>query len=185
MICLSVKKEEGAGAFRSFCSRRWWRQHPQRNSWISWNIFHPSACTSPGRWHLYLGRCSVAGIQHCLHCFGVLCDFWVLGVWRLIFSNTWHYFHPNDSEEAAVALSDILMWNKQPAAHCLALISQSCLYPILPSSLSFLLLLWFVYSAPLQLFIAVKGRLFSRSNLLYSQSQILWDTNTLSPDLQW
>lgn len=35
ILSLSVKKEEeGAGAFWSFCSQRWWRQHPQRNSTI-------------------------------------------------------------------------------------------------------------------------------------------------------
>lgn len=39
---------------------------------------------------------------------------------------------------------------------------------LLASSLSFLLLLWFVYSATLQLHIAGKGRLFCRCNLLYS-----------------
>lgn len=36
-----------------------------------------------------------------------------------------------DSAQAAAALFDILVWNKQPAAHWLSLISKSCLYPSL------------------------------------------------------
>lgn len=92
----------------------------------------PSTRTSPGgggNWSMWL--CSVGSILPCLHCFWAVGDFWVLGVWWLVFSNAWHYFHLCDSAQAAAALFDILMWNKQPAAHWLTLISESCLYPSL------------------------------------------------------
>lgn len=71
----------------------------------------------------------VGCIQSCLRCFWVVGDY---GSWESgdssSSSNAWHYFHLCDSAQAAAALFDILMWNKQPAAHWLTLISESCLY---------------------------------------------------------
>lgn len=98
-----------------------------KRSHISWLcISNKRTHTSPGGGNSSL--CSVGSIQPCLHCFWVVGDFWVLGFWWLVFSNAWHYFHLCDSAQAAAALLDIVMWNKQPAAHWLTLISTSCLY---------------------------------------------------------
>lgn len=61
-------------------------------------------------------------IRSCLFLF---CD-WCLvhGALCVVSYRAWHYFHLCDSVQAAAAVLDILMWNKQPAAHCLALITQ-------------------------------------------------------------
>lgn len=104
------------------------RMYQGKRSHVYRDIFQH---TSPGGGNSSLWLCSVGSIQPCLHSFWVVGDFWVLGVWWLVFSNAWHYFQLCDSAQAAAALFDILVWNKQPAAHWLSLISKSCLYPSL------------------------------------------------------
>lgn len=119
--------------------------------------------------------CNVGSILLCLHFFWVVGGFWVLGVWWLVFSNAWHYFHLYDSAQAA-ALLDILMWNKQPAAHWLTLISKSCLYPslflppscILPFSLVITLIGLVCYPAAPHCCQGKGVKLCASYNLLYS-----------------
>lgn len=70
------------------------------------------------QWCYFIIRC-------CLN-FLISCYGWCL-VHRalcVVSYRTLHYFHLCDSVQAAAAVLDILMWNKQPAAQYLALITQ-------------------------------------------------------------
>lgn len=138
---------------------------------VSWKYFSTKHThTSPGGGNLSLWLCSVGSTQLCLHCLWVLCGFWVLGVWCL-FQHLTLFSPPWLSTDCCCPVwhSDVEQTASSPLAHphrqkLFVSFPPSFLHP--PPIL--LLLLWFVYSATLQLHIACKGRLFSRCHLLYS-----------------